>query len=142
MVITMETTKYGTRLFYDPQTGRKSRIILPWISSEGKVVADLLKGISVYRVDNLRPNPLVVKDIVKKACSTDVVPSMTTEQKEWWAKSVEKKATGGANGYLSELHDLQKAIKASDRFPTSEKQKYLNMQTHYMKIKEEQENSL
>lgn len=134
-IITMETTKYGTRLFYDPQTGRKSRIILPWISSEGKVVADLLKGISVYRVDNLRPNPLIVKGIVKKAGSTDVAPSMTTEQKEWWAKNVEKKATGGANGHWSELYDLQKIIKASDRFPISEKQEYLNVQTHYIENK-------
>lgn len=134
-IITMETTKYGTRLFYDPQTGRKSRIILPWISSEGKVVADLLKGISVYRVDNLRPNLLIVKGIVKKAGSTDVAPSMTTEQKEWWAKNVEKKATGGANGHWSELYDLQKIIKASDRFPISEKQEYLNVQTHYIENK-------
>ena len=134
-IITMETAKDGTRRFYDPQTGRESKYLSPWLSENGKIVADLRKGISVYRVDNLRPNPLVVKGIVKKAGSTDVAPSMTAEQKEWWAKNVEKKAAGGTNGYLSELHDLQKAIKASNRFPISEKQECLNMQTHYIENK-------
>ena len=100
----METAKDGTRRFYDPQTGRESETILPWIWSKGKVLVDLRKGISVYRVDNLRPNPLVIRGVVKKVGSTDVAPFMTAEQKEWWAKNVEKKATVGANGYLSELH--------------------------------------
>ena len=103
-IITMETAKDGTRRFYDPQTGRESETILPWIWSKGKVLVDLRKGISVYRVDNLRPNPLVIRGVVKKVGSTDVAPFMTAEQKEWWAKNVEKKATVGANGYLSELH--------------------------------------
>lgn len=125
-IITMETTKYGTRLFYDPQTGRKSRIILPWISSEGKLVADLLKGISVYRVDNLRPNPLVVKGVVKKAGSTDVAPSMTAEQKEWWAKNVEKKATGGANGNIS-LLDWKERYKKCDFTPETNKNIFRKM---------------
>ena len=50
-----------------------------------------------YRVDNLRPNSLVVKGVVKKAGSGLATPMMTAEQKEWWKKTVEKKTSGTSN---------------------------------------------
>ena len=52
-----------------------------------------------YRVDNLRPNSLVVKGVVKKAGSGLATPMMTAEQKEWWKKTVGKKTiSSSANG--------------------------------------------
>lgn len=96
-IITMETLEDGKRRFYDPQTGREAANIIPWIMRNKKVAFDLKKGISVYRVDNLQPNPLIVKGIVKKAGTTGVAPAMTAEQKAWWAKNVDKIATGSVN---------------------------------------------
>ena len=92
-IITMETFADGTRLFYDPQTGLESKNILPWIMRRNKVTFDLKKGVKAYRVDNLRPNSLVVKGVVKKAGSTGVTPMMTAEQEAWWAKKIEKKTS-------------------------------------------------
>lgn len=97
-IITMETLENGTRRFYDPQIGFESRNILPWFRNNKQVLFDLKEGISVYRVDTLQLNPLIVKGIVKKAGSSGVTPMMTTEQEAWWAKNVEKKATGGVKG--------------------------------------------
>lgn len=135
-IITMETFADGTRRYYDPQTGIESTSINKWMK-DGRRVCFELKNASLraYRVDNLRPNSLVVKGVVKKAGSGLATPMMTAEQKEWWKKTVEKKTVGGVNGYLSKLHDLQKEVKASNRFPVSEKQECLNVKTHYIENK-------
>ena len=125
-IITMETAKDGTRRFYDPQTGRESGTVLPWIWSKGKALIDLRKGITVYRVDNLRPNPLVVKGVVKKVGSADVAPFMTAEQKEWWANNVEKKATVGVNGNTS-LLDWKEKYKKCDFTPETNKSLFRKM---------------
>ena len=135
-IITMETFKDGTRRFYDPQTGKESTTIMPWFKPDGKVLFNVkTHALRAYRVDTLQPNPLIVKGIVKKAGSAGVAPMMTAEQEAWWAKNVEKKTLGGVNGYLSELHNLQKEIKASNRFPVSEKQEFLNVKTRYIENK-------
>lgn len=86
-IITMEIKPDGTRVFYDPQSGKqKPRLLFPL----GKLNLDKC-GIVAYRVDNLQPNATVVKGIVKKAGSKAATPSMTAEQKEWWKKNVTDK---------------------------------------------------
>ena len=91
-IITMEVFADGTRRYYDPQTGIESTSINKWMMDGRRVRFDLKKAsLRAYRVDNLRPNPLIVKGVVKKAGSGLATPMMTAEQKEWWKKTVEKK---------------------------------------------------
>ena len=98
-IITMEVFADGTRRYYDPQTGIESASINKWMMDGRRVRFDLKKAsLRAYRVDNLRPNPLIVKGVVKKAGSGLATPMMTAEQKAWWAKNVEKKAVDGVNG--------------------------------------------
>ena len=85
-IITMETFADGTRRFYDPQTGTEAKSILPWIIGKERAAFDMKKGIRGYRVDNLQPNPLIVKGVVKKSGSTLVTPEASSEQTRWWLK--------------------------------------------------------
>jgi hypothetical protein len=87
-IITMETFADGTRRFYDPQTGIEAKSILPWIIGDKKIAFDMKRGIRAYRVDNLQPNPLIVKGVVKKSGSTLVTPEASSEQIRWWLKEV------------------------------------------------------
>ena len=97
-IITMETFTDGTRRFYDPQTGVEAKSILPWIIGDKKIAFDMKRGIRGYRVDNLQPNPLIVKGVVKKAESTLGTPMMTSEQGAWWIKNAQ-----GATSFLGEF---------------------------------------
>ena len=105
-IITMETFADGTRRFYDPQTGIEAKSILPWIIGDKKIAFDMKRGIRGYRVDNLQPNPLIVKGVVKKAESTLGTPMMTSEQGTWWIKNVSKQANTG----LSSLGNKEKSL--------------------------------
>nr|DAR44736.1 MAG TPA: Papain fold toxin 1, glutamine deamidase [Caudoviricetes sp.] len=97
-IITMEVFADGTRRYYDPQTGIESASINKWMMDGRRVRFDLKKAsLRAYRVDNLRPNPLIVKGVVKKAGSGLATPMMTAEQKEWWKKTVEKKTSDTSN---------------------------------------------
>jgi len=127
-IITMETFADGTRRFYDPQTGIEDSSILPWTKGR-KNAFDLKKGIRAYRVDNLQPNPLIVKGVVKKSGSTLATPSMTAEQTTWWVKNVTNKTSGGVNGSASKLHEWHKEIRQSSSFPISEERTMINLQT-------------
>ncbi len=113
-IITMETFKDGTRRFYDPQTGKESTTIMPWFKPDGKVLFNVkTHALRAYRVDTLRPNPLIVKGVVKKAGSGLATPMMTAEQKEWWKKVVNggvKGNTGAASGLLT-VKDVEKILK-------------------------------
>ncbi len=110
-IITMETLKDGTRRFYDPQTGLESKFINPWMyGRSGKVSFDMKKGIFAYRVDNLQPNPLIVKGVVKKAGSALATPMASSEQLGWWIKNVTNKASGGAAPFMSEIEPYSDEI--------------------------------
>ena len=109
-IITMEVFADGTRRYYDPQTGIESASINKWMMDRRRVRFDLKKAsLRAYRVDNLRPNPLIVKGVVKKAGSGLATPMMTSEQKEWWKKAVEKKTSDTSN-VSSVLSPKDKAI--------------------------------
>lgn len=90
-IITMEVLKDGTRRFYDPQTGINSKNIIPWAWRKGKIAMDLNRGLYAYRVDNLQPNPIVCRGVVKKAGSNLQTPVVDKEQREWWKKNVLQK---------------------------------------------------
>ena len=97
-IITMETFADGTRRYYDLQTGIESTSINKWMKDGRRVYFELKNAsLRAYRVDNLRPNSLVVKGVVKKAGSGLATPMMTAEQKEWWKKTVDKKTTDTSN---------------------------------------------
>ncbi len=128
-IITMETFADGTRRFYDPQTGLESKNILPWISRKGKVAFDMKKGVRAYRVDNLQPNPVVVKGVVRKSGSTLATPSMTAEQKAWWEKNVKGAGLSMGNGFYKKRNDWHKEISKSSSFPLSEERRLKNVHT-------------
>lgn len=128
-IITMETFADGSRLFYDPQTGQMAKDITLWAGKKMSNIDLWTMGICAYRVDNLQPNPVVVKGVVKKAGSTAATPSMTVEQKTWWETNVTKKADGGVNGSTNKLHEWHKEIRKSSSFPISEERTMINLQT-------------
>lgn len=105
-IITMETFADGTRRFYDPQTGIESKSIFPWAGKKLSKFDLRTRGLCAYRVDNLQPNPLIVKGVVKKAGSTLGTQMMTSEQGAWWIKNVSKQANTG----LSSLGDKEKSL--------------------------------
>lgn len=105
-IITMETFADGTRRFYDPQSGLAAKDILPWAGKKLSKFDLQTRGLCAYRVDNLQPNPLIVKGVVKKAGSTLDTPMMTTEQGTWWIKNVSKQANTG----LSSLGNKEKSL--------------------------------
>lgn len=86
-IITMETFKDGTRRFYDPQTGKEAKSILPWIKGR-RAQFNIKAGIGAYRVDDMQPNDIIVRGVLKKSGSKAVTPSLTAEQKAWWKKNV------------------------------------------------------
>lgn len=61
-IITFERRTDGSYLFYDPQTGKKGTSLMPWNTKE----IDTKKGLRVLRVDNLRVNPQLAKDVLTK----------------------------------------------------------------------------
>ncbi len=128
-IITMETFADGTRRFYDPQTGLESKNILPWMSRKGKVLFDMKKGVRAYRVDNLQPNPVVVKGVVKKSGSALATPTMTAEQKAWWEKNVKGADSSMGNGFYKKRNDWHKEISKSSSFPLSEERRLKNVHT-------------
>ena len=105
-IITMETFADGTRRFYDPQTGIEAKGIFPWAGKKLSKFDLRTRGLCAYRVDNLQPNPLIVKGVVKKAGSTLDTPKMTTEQGAWWINNVSKQANTG----LSSLGNKEKSL--------------------------------
>lgn len=87
-IITMEVFKDGTRRFYDPQTGINSTDFKKFSTKRGRNCVDLERGLFAYRVDNLQPNPIVCRGVVKKAGSNLQTPAVDKEQREWWKKNV------------------------------------------------------
>lgn len=87
-IITMEVFKDGTRRFYDPQTGINSTDFKKFSTKRGRNCIDLERGLFAYRVDNLQPNPIVCRGVVKKAGSNLQTPAVDKEQREWWKKNV------------------------------------------------------
>lgn len=61
-IITFERRTDGSYLFYDPQTGIKGTSLMPWNTKE----IDTKRGLRVLRVDNLRVNPQLAKDVLTK----------------------------------------------------------------------------
>lgn len=90
-IITMEVFKDGTRRFYDPQTGINSTDFKKFSTKRGRNCVDLERGLSAYRVDNLQPNPIICRGVVKKAGSKLQTPVVDNEQREWWKKNVLRK---------------------------------------------------
>lgn len=90
-IITMEVFKDGTRRFYDPQTGINSTDFKKFLTKRGRNCVDLERGLFAYRVDNLQPNPIVCRGVVKKAGSNLQTPAVDKEQREWWKKNVLQK---------------------------------------------------
>ena len=84
-------------------------------------------SLRAYRVDNLRPNPLIVKGVVKKAGSGLATPMMTSEQKEWWKKKIEKKTSGGVNGTPLSLHEWKEKYKDCHVTPETDKSLFRKM---------------
>lgn len=90
-IITMEVFKDGTRRFYDPQTGINSTDFKKFSTKRGRNCVDLERGLFAYRVDNLQPNPIVCRGIIKKSGSNLQTPVVDKEQREWWKKNVLQK---------------------------------------------------
>lgn len=90
-IITMEVFLDGTRRFYDPQTDINSTDFKKFSTTRGKNCVDLEHGLSAYRVDNLQPNPIVCRGIIKKSGSNLQTPVVDKEQREWWKKNVLQK---------------------------------------------------
>ncbi len=133
-IITMETFADGTRRFYDPQTGIEAKNILPWAGIGKKTAIDFKAGIRAYRVDNLQPNSLIVKGVVKKAGSTMATPVMTVEQKAWWIKNVTKKTEGSVNSFNKKMLETTKGLRRDrERFKVSEISTVKNLQTGLLK---------
>ena len=129
-IITMETFADGSRLFYDPQTGLMAKSITPWAGMKMGDIDLMNRGLCAYRVDNLQPNPLVVKGVIKKAGSMAATPMASSEQLGWWLENVTKKSTdGNVNGSYKKLHEWHKEIRKSSSFPISEERTMINLQT-------------
>lgn len=105
-IITMEVFKDGTRRFYDPQTGINSTDFKKFSTKRGRNCVDLERGLSAYRVDNLQPNPIVCRGVVKKAGSNLQTPAVDKEQREWWKKNVLQK--DGASVGIAGFEPLKK----------------------------------
>lgn len=133
-IITMETLKDGTRRFYDPQTGLESKFINPWMyGRSGKVSFDMKKGIFAYRVDNLQPNPLIVKGVVKKAGTTGAAPAITAEQKAWWLENAQGATSFMGNGTYKDLNSWRKEIRKSSKLAVQEHSHSANLDTGYIR---------
>ena len=63
------------------------------------------RGLCAYRVDNLQPNPLVVKGVIKKAGSMAATPMASSEQLGWWLENVDgvTSVTGNFTPYSDEI---------------------------------------
>lgn len=141
-IITMETFADGTRRFYDPQTGIEAKGIFPWAGKNLSKFDLRTRGLCAYRVDNLQPNPLIVKGVVKKAGSTLGTPMMTSEQGAWWINNVTKKTDVGVNGFYKKQNDWHKEIRKSSSFPLSEERSMKNLRTGRIWNKGEARNNL
>lgn len=104
-IITMETFADGSRLFYDPQTGLMAKSITPWAGMKMGDIDLMNRGLCAYRVDNLQPNPLVVKGVIKKAGSMAATPMASSEQLGWWLENVDgvTSVTGNFTPYSDEI---------------------------------------
>ena len=141
-IITMETLANGTRRFYDPQTGIEAKNILPWAGKKLSKFDLQTRGLCAYRVDNLQPNPLIVKGVVKKAGSTLGTPMMTSKQGAWWINNVTRKTDVGVNGFYKKQNDWHKEIRKSSSFPLSEERSMKNLRTGRIWNKGEARNNL
>lgn len=130
-IITMEVSKDGRRRsFYDPQTGKNSRTIAPWLMDGRKCRVDLDNGFWGYRVDDLQPNAEIVKGVVKKAGSKAKTPKISAEAKDAFLKSRNGKnwtqagatsQVGKGNGFDPTMHQHHNELrKDHSRFVTSQ----------------------
>lgn len=131
-IITMEVFKNGTRRFYDPQTGINSTDFKKFSTKRGRNCVDLERGLSAYRVDNLQPNPIVCRGVVKKAGSNLQTPVVDKEQREWWKKNVLQKGETTNSIGSNSFREYQRGIRKSERFPKSEKSYYNNLHFGYL----------
>ena len=131
-IITMEVFKDGTRRFYDPQTGINSTDFKKFSTKRGRNRVDLERGLSAYRVDNLQPNPIVCRGVVKKAGSNLQTPVVDKEQREWWRKNVLQKGEITNSIKSNPFRELKREIRKSERFPKSEKSYYNNLHFGYL----------
>lgn len=131
-IITMEVFKDGTRRFYDPQTGINSTDFKKFSTKRGRNCVDLERGLSAYRVDNLQPNPIVCRGVVKKAGSNLQTPVVDKEQREWWKKNVLQKGETTNSIGSNSFREYQRGIRKSERFPKSEKLYYNNLHFGYL----------
>ncbi len=137
-IITMEVSKDGRRRsFYDPQTGKNSRTIAPWLMDGRKCRVDLDNGFWGYRVDDLQPNAEIVKGVVKKAGSKAKTPKISAEAKDAFLKSQNGKnwTQAGATSQVGAGRDpgifqKQKEVrKDRSKFVTSEFKDCPNLET-------------
>lgn len=131
-IITMEVFKDGTRRFYDPQTGINSTDFKKFSTKRGRNCVNLERGLSAYRVDNLQPNPIVCRGIIKKSGSNLQTPVVDKEQREWWKKNVLQKGEITNSIKSNSFRELQRELRKSERFPKSEKTSYNNLKSGYI----------
>ena len=92
------------------------------------------RGLCAYRVDNLQPNPLVVKGVIKKAGSMAATPMASSEQLGWWVENVTKKSTeGNVNGSFKKLNDWHKEIHKSSRLEIKDVCSSTNLETGHIR---------
>ncbi len=134
-IITMETLEDGTRRFYDPQTGLTATDILPWAGKKISKFDLQTKGLCAFRVDNLQPNTLIVRGVVKKAGSSIGTPSVSMEQLRWWAENVEgKNVAEGVNGFNKKMLKTTKELRRDrERFKVCENSLVKNLQSGILK---------
>lgn len=133
-IITMETFADGSRLFYDPQTGISSKNILQWAGKKMSKFDLQTRGLCALRVDNLQPNTLVVKGVVKKVGSTAATPMASSEQLGWWAKNVTNGKSEGVNGFNKKmLKTTQELRRDKERFEVHRMSEVKNLQTGKLK---------
>ncbi len=104
-IITMETFEDGSRLFYDPQTGRMAKNITPWAGERMSKFDLKTRGLCAYRVDNLQPNQIVVKGVVKKAGSMADTPKASFDQISWWLENAQ-----GATSFMGDIEPYSDEI--------------------------------
>lgn len=132
-IITMETLKDGSRIIYDPQSGVRYGD-LSFLKRGNRAAFDLKRGIFFYRVDNLQPNTVMIKSVIKKSGSKAATPAATAEQCRWWAKNVEKADLSESNGFNREMLTTIKEIRKNhDLFQTREITEAANLQTGLLK---------
>lgn len=132
-IITMETFADGSRLFYDPQTGLMAKNIIPWAGKKMSKIDLQTRGLCAYRVDNLQPNPLVVKGVIKKAGSMAATPMASSEQLRWWGENVTNNSTNGVNGSFKKLNDWHKEVRKSSRLEIKDVCSSTNLETGHIR---------